>query len=475
MNTRILSDERPEVKVTESIQVTPKLEVDTKQNQGRTDTANARRLVALHSGSIRYVAAWGKWILWDGCRWTTDNSRTIDAKAKDVADSLWKNVVAVKDDVLHEVHKQIIQFARNSSNARGLRDMVDLARSEPAIAVTLDVLDSAPWLLNVENGTVDLRAGTLQEHRQDDYLTKMAPVQFDPAAQCPQWIAFLDTVMAGDASLVAYLQRLVGVSLTGQTTEHILPVLYGTGANGKSVFLSTIRRLLGGNYAMKAARDMLLARSSNAHPTALADLFGKRFVACIETEAGSRLAESLVKELSGGDRIRARHMRQDYWEFEPTHKIWLAVNHKPVIQGTDHGIWRRIKLIPFSVTIADEDQDHELPDKLADELPGILNWAIAGCLSWQKNGLVDPSAVKAATADYRSSMDTLSEFISDRCVTGADRTVRLSAIHDALKAWSDEHDEHPITSRALAKALTERGYAKRRSSVTFFDGIAVIE
>ncbi|MEO8495520.1 MAG: phage/plasmid primase, P4 family [Planctomycetota bacterium] len=217
----------------------------------------------------------------------------------------------------------------------------------------------------------------LRRHDIDDSITKLSKVQYDPKADCPTWREFLDRIMAGNSELIAYLRRLVGYCLTGCTTEQVLPLLYGTGANGKSVFLNTVQALQGRDYAIKAAPDLLLAKKG-AHPTELADLHGKRFVACIESDDGRRLAESLVKELTGGDSIRARRMREDFWEFAPTHKIWLATNHKSTVRGTDHGIWHRVKLIPFTVTIPDDEQDKELPNKLLAELPGILTWALLG-------------------------------------------------------------------------------------------------
>jgi P4 family phage/plasmid primase-like protien len=241
-------------------------------------------------------------------------------------------------------------FCKASNSEHGLRAMLALARSEPGIPILPGELDGDPWLLNVLNGTIDLRTGTLRPHDREDRITKLADVRFDSEADCPVWIGFLQEVLP-DPDLREFVRRLVGYRLTGSTQEHVLPFLFGVGANGKSTFLNTIQSLLGITYAIKAPADLLLAMRNESHPTELADLFGKRLVCCNEAEDGRRLAESLVKELTGGDKIRARRMREDFWEFSPTHKIWLAANHKPSVRGTDHGIWRRIKLIPFTVTI----------------------------------------------------------------------------------------------------------------------------
>lgn len=277
--------------------------------------------------------------------------------------------------------------------------MVVVSLSRPDLAILPATLDAHTWWLNVDNGTLDLRNGTLRPHERRDYLTQLCPVAYDPAAKCPTWLQFLETILGRDGDLVVYVQRLVGYCLTGSTREHVLPFLYGVGANGKSTFIGTLLAMLGSDYAIKAPSDLLLAKQ-DTHPTERADLFGKRLVACVEVEDGRRLAESLVKELTGGDRVRARRMREDFWEFPATHKIWLAANHKPTVRGIDLGIWRRIKLLPFTVVIPDDQQDKDLPVKLLDELPGILAWAVEGCRQWLVDGLREPACVRSATGDY---------------------------------------------------------------------------
>jgi putative DNA primase/helicase len=248
------------------------------------------------------------------------------------------------------------------------------------------------------------------------------------------------------------------VWLTGDVSEQIVPVFYGTGANGKSLILGALQGVLGEDYAMKAAPDLLMAKRGDSHPTERADLFGKRLVCCIETEEGQRFNESLLKEMSGGDSIRARRMREDFWQFAPTHKLVVAVNHKPIVRGTDHGIWRRLRLVPFSVTIPDAEQDKQLPAKLVDEYPGILAWAVQGCLNWHRTGLRCPDAVKAATEEYRSEQDVLGEFIKECCTTSAGDSARASELFKAFQ----EYTGSKISQTKFGKVLNERGFDRAK-------------
>lgn len=427
---------------------------------GRTDAANAARLVEYFGNEIRWVGPWDKFLIWDGRRWRMDQELVIDAFAKRVAKGLWRDLADLiqAQDVDRDTVSAMFGFVRGSNNVNGIRGMVSLARSEPGVAIAVDELDSDPWLLNVENGTIDLRTGALREHRREDFITKLSPVLFDGDAKCPTWLAFLDTIFASSTELIGYMQRLVGYSLTGVTEEHILPFLYGTGANGKSTFCELLLKYLGPDYAMKAPPDLLMAKRGESHPTERADLHGKRFVACIETEAGRRMAEALVKELTGGDRVRARRMREDFWEFAPTHHVWLSSNYKPVVIGTDHGIWRRIKLIPFDVVIADADQDKKLPAKLAAEQSGILNWAIAGCLDWQANGMQEPEIVQGATTEYRTEMDEIGQFIDEFCEFGPNFKVQATRLFEHFLEISGSQ----IGQKRFGSELSRRGFARVR-------------
>jgi putative DNA primase/helicase len=328
--------------------------------------------------------------------------------------------------------------------------------------VAPDALDAGSWLLNVENGTLDLRTGELRPHRRDDLITKIAAVDHDSRATCPTWLAFLDRVLGGSQELAAFLQRAIGYSLTGEATEQVLFLLYGTGANGKSTFLETARALLG-EYAIQASFDTFLAKQDVSREHALARLRGARFVSGSEAEAGARLNEVLVKTLTGGDAVTARFLYREFFEYEPRFKVFLAANHKPTIKGSDHAIWRRIRLVPFTVTIPEQERDPKLREKLRAELPGILNWALEGCLAWQREGLGEPPEVKDATAEYREDMDTLAPFITERCETFPDSRGGSTELYKAYATWSGANGEKPMSQTSFSLRLNERGFERKRS------------
>jgi putative DNA primase/helicase len=329
---------------------------------------------------------------------------------------------------------------------------------------------------DVQNGTLDLRTGQMRQHDRADLLTKEAPVIYDPSATCPTWEAFLTRVMGGDAELIGFLQRAIGYSLTGDTREQVIFLLYGTGANGKSTFLETIRTLLGDDYARQVRTETLTDSNRGTGPTEdLARLKGARFVSARETEEGKRLAEALIKELSGGDTLTARFLYSESFEYRPAFKLFLGANHKPVIRGTDYAIWRRIRLVPFAVTIPPEEQDQNLGAKLAAELPGILTWAVRGCLSWQKNGLGTPAAVTAATAAYRMESDVLSAFLAECCVTNPKGEVQAGPLYTAYKSWCEDNGEKWMTGQMFGRRLTDRGFDKYadRTRHTFYLGLTL--
>lgn len=413
-----------------------------------SDTGNAKRFAAKHAGDVRYCWPWNTYLIFDGQRFKRDDSGEIDRLAKATITDLHDKAKKLQDDA----RQALIKHALKSENAPRIDAMVKLARSESGIPIKPDEFDTDPMLLNVLNGALDLRTGELREHRREDKLTKLAPVEYHKDADCPTWLRFLHTIFAHNADLIAYVQRLLGCCLTGDASEQMLNLFYGTGANGKSVWLNTALALLGPDYAMKASPDLLIVKRNNAHPTERADLFGKRLVVVSETEDGQRLAESLMKDMTGGDRMRARHCHKDNFEFAPTYKIILATNHKPEVRDTGHGTWRRIKVIPFKVTIPDGKQDKHLFDKLRAELSGILAWTVQGCLLWQRDGLEPPREVDVETDDYRREQDVLRGFIEECCIIGSEHRCRGPDLRDAFEKWSDQKG---IAPRTFNKAVRE--------------------
>ena len=435
-----------------------------------TDMGNARRLAARHGKDLRYCWPWKKWLAWDRHRWKLDDTGASAARAKATVRSIYAEAAAAEED---SVRAAIAKWAKQSEKRERLSAMIDLARSEPGIPILPPELDSDPWLLNCKNGTLDLQTGTLREHSPRDYITKLCPTAYHPKAPCPTWLEFLARIFAGDTNLIEFVKRLSGYCLTGSTADHILPVLWGVGSNGKSTFIGGVMDMMGADYAMKAPRNMLMARHGEHHPTELCDLHGKRFVAAVETAEGQRLDESLVKELTGGDPIRARRMREDHWQFNPTHKLILATNHRPEIRDTTHSTWRRVKLLPFTVVIPDEEQDHGLPSKLQAERTGILAWAVEGCLDWQRAGLAEPEAVKLATIEYRSEQDLIGAFLDECCQTGPNERERAGTLYRVYRNWCDQHGEKTVNQTRFGKALSERGFEREKAGVYWYLGVAL--
>ncbi|MBT4512503.1 MAG: DNA primase, partial [Chloroflexi bacterium] len=370
--------------------------------------------------------------------------------------------------------RKITKHAIQSESDQRRKAMVHLAQSEPGVAINLSNLDADPWLINCAKGTIDLHTGTLYPHSREDLLTVLIPVTYDPIAECPRWIEFLNTVMGGDQELIDYLQRAVGYSLTGDTRSQIVFFLHGLGSNGKSTFLLIIRKMLGGYGAKADSSVFMINDSKSGGPTeGLANLHGKRFVIASEVEDKQRLSVRLIKDMTGGEPIVANRKYEHEVEFQPTHKIWLCGNHKPVISDTTYSIWRRMKLIPFSVTITEVDE--QLPMKLESELPGILRWAIEGCLEWQRQGLNEPQGVASATETYRQEQDILFEFLDDRCVKHPLNTVTKKDLCEAYGDWCQGTGTKAVGPRTFTNRLREKGFEEGKSgSNRFWKGIGLI-
>ncbi len=428
-----------------------------------TDCGNGERFAEQHGADVRYCHPWGKWLVWDGRRWPIDASGEVMRRAKRTARSIF---VEASHAVDKDTRDALAKWASASERRERLTAMIALAQSEQPIPVAVEHLDAEPWLLNCENGTIDLRTGELREHRREDYLTKLCPLEYptEPGIDPELWLTFLDRICDGSEPKILFLRRLIGMALVGEVLENILPIFYGAGANGKSVFLETICSMLGSDYAMAAGTSLLMVDRAGRHPTERTDLHGRRFVAANESGDGGRLSEETVKQLTSREGIRARRMREDSWEFKPSHTVVLATNHKPTIRGTDHGIWRRIQLVPFNVTIPEPERDSELANKLQAEWPAILRWAVAGCLDWQRNGLLVPGEVLDATDDYRNEQDILGEFLEERCIVGEGCSARAGDLYKSYSSWAADRGEYAHTQTRFGTQLGERGFKNKRNT-----------
>ena len=422
-----------------------------------TDLGNAERFVYHHGRDLRFCHPWGKWLVWTGTRWQRDESGRVFKMAKDTVRGIYREASAAEDE---DQRKALAKHAASSESEARIRSMVELAK--PEVPVSPDELDDAPWLLNAPNGTVDLRTGELREHRREDLLTKMAGAEYRPGTAAPTWEAFLARALPGE-ELRGFVQRAAGYSATGVTSEQCMLINHGPGANGKSTFHEALAAALD-DYAMRTPTEMLMSKRGGGVPNDVARLKGARFVTASETEEGRRLAESLIKDLTGQDTISARFMRGEFFDFKPTHKLWLSTNHKPEIRGTDNAIWRRIRLVPWAVSIPPADQDKKLPAKLRAELAGVLAWVVEGCLEWRQSGLQAPDEVRRATGAYRSEMDVIGAFLRDECEIGRDFRATLKAVYARYEEWCEEGGERAESKRKFNARLTERGQFEDRRS-----------
>jgi putative DNA primase/helicase len=364
--------------------------------------------------------------------------------------------------------------AQQSQSRRSIEAMIWMARSEPSIAVRLTEFDKDSWLLNVGNGTLDLRTGELRPHARGDLASNIADIEFDSKATSDLWIEFLLKILDRDEELYSYVQRLVGYLLVGDTSEQSLHFLYGLGANGKTVFCEVLIRLLG-DYAVTASPDMIMLRRHGGIPNDVARLRGVRVAIMNETTQGARFDEAKLKDLTGGDTLTARYLHQEFFDFRPTHRLIVRGNHKPAISGTDEGIWRRLRLVPFSVQIPTEEQDRDLLRKLETQLPGILNWALQGCRRWQAEGLKPPPNVVAAVTAYRVECDVLGRFISECCATPKLGQVQSSVLYKRYREYCEQSGERWLPIKNFPEEMRRHGFEhKRFASASTFLGIELV-
>jgi len=423
-----------------------------------TDYGNAERLVALHGNDIRFCPARKKWYIWNGNRWNIDNVGRIMQLSKKTVRTIYREASNANEKAKRT---EIVKHASKSEAEQRIKAMIKLAESEQGIPVLPEELDSDPMLFNVSNGTIDLHTGKLLKHDRKHLITKISPVEFDPAIKAPIWESFLNKIMAGNLDSITYLKRIIGYSLTGNISEQCFFFFYGEGANGKSTFIETIRLLMG-DFSKQADFNTFLKSNNNSIRNDIARLIGARFVSAVEADSGEKLDEVIIKRVTGGDTISARFLYAETFEYKPTFKIFLVANNKPVIQGTDEAIWRRVKLIPFTVTICREEQDPQLPGKLKAELSGILNLAIEGCLEWKKHGLPESNEVETATMEYQHEMNTIEGFLSDRCIILSSAKVQNSLLLTEYQSWCDDNEQIPQSKPVLRAFMTNHGFHSRR-------------
>jgi putative DNA primase/helicase len=428
-----------------------------------TDAGNAERLVAQHGRDLRYVPEVG-WHTWDGRRWRPDADGEVIRRMIKTIRSLAATAPVSRQGPLA---KHVIR-----SEERGrLNAAVALASVSEAVIAPASSLDSSPMLLNVANGTIELESGRLRGHDRDDLLTKLAPVEYNPGASAPTWQRFLRKIFDENEDLIGFVQRAVGYSLTARTDEQVLFLPHGSGANGKSTFLEALRAGLG-EYAQQAPAEMFMERRGDGVRNDVARLRGARFLAAVETSEGRRLDETLVKRVTGGDTVAARHLYREYFEFVPVAKLWLATNHLPEIRGGDEAIWRRVRLIPFDVFIPEHERDASLGRRLRGELPGVLRWAVEGAVNWCERGLGNSAAVVNATEDYRDNMDALGAFIAEKCMEEPSAEISASELFNAYGYWAASANEEQLTKKAFGLRLRERGFkATRDGQARFYKGL----
>ena len=436
-----------------------------------TDATNAARLAKEQGRNIRYNSAWKKWIVWSGKYWVTDESGAmVHEKGLEVVRNIYDELLKTND---YRERIEIEKYGMLSESVRRREAFVKAAQWNSALNIQSDNLDPDPYLLNVQNGTINVLNGEFREHRQEDMISKIANVEYVPGADCPLWKQFIREIMNYKADLVNFLQTAAGWALTANIEEQTMFILYGSGANGKTTFLNTILNLLG-DYATSTPTESFMKKNGDQNTNDIARLRGTRFVTTTEAEQGRRLSEPLIKKITGNDQMTARFLYGEYFNFTPTFKIFMATNHKPVIKGTDYGIWRRIKLIPFTTTIPEDKQDKGLETKLKKEASGILNWLLEGAARWKREGLQAPAIILNATDEYRGEMDVIGNFLKERTVQGKEYTIRIRELYKAYSDWCDDNKEHAVSERFFTMRLKEMNYEQcRTSEARFWSGLAL--
>lgn len=429
------------------------------------DTGNADRFVAKFQDKARYSYIDRGWYFYNGRKWEFDNLGHIKSLTEEVIQDMRKELVYCEDE---DEEKAFLKHLKYTRNNRGKTNM--MKESEHRLAILPSDFDKDKDVFNVMNGVISLRDGKLFEHHHEKYLSKMSSVEYTDKIDTPLWNEFLNQIFDNDIELINYIQKAVGYSMSGSTKEQCVFFCYGNGRNGKSTFLDIISAIMG-DYATNIQPETIMVnRQTGGANSDIARLKGARFVTTVEPNQGARINEGLLKQLTGGDTVTARHLYGREFEFEAEFKLWMATNHKPIIRGRDLGIWRRMHLIPFTVQISDDKVDKNLKYKLKKELTGILNWAVEGCIKWQREGLKMPAAVMDAVKEYKSEMDVISAFLEDCTIQGPGE-VKASELYKAYAEWAEQNGEYKMSNTMFGKEVAIRYERIKRRDGWYYQGL----
>jgi putative DNA primase/helicase len=437
----------------------------------KTDGGNATRLARQHGENFRYLEDKREWRAWDGKRWKPGAESEIQRAAKSVVDFMYQEVATI-DDL--EERDELSKWARTSDSRKGREGMIALARFEPGICSNREAFDKDPMLLNVQNGTLDLRTLTLREHRREDTITKLIPINYNPGAKCPRWLQFLEETFPGQPEVIEFLQRSLGYTLTGRIDEQCFWLLIGQGNNGKSKFLDAIQHVLSDYATPTSFNTFALQKGGTAaiNPRdGLASLEGARFVRASESDQGRQISEALLKALTGGEQVRTARMYAEDYAYMPTYKIWLSTNHEPTIKGTDDGIWRRIHRVNFDTVVPEAKRDPQILDKFIAEDEGILAWVIEGLEKYLRDGLRVPEKVRRATKEYRTSQDVVAQFLAEMSEADKHAETKARALFEAYKRWAELNGERPMTQTRFGAEVSKRYKRTHKTAGDIYAGM----
>lgn len=433
------------------------------------DTGNAARFVDTYGEIIRYSYVRKNWYFYNGKTWELDQEGKVKSLVDEILEKMKKEPVYVTDDMDEEeaikLHRRHLKYSRGSNGKTNM-----LKESQHLVPITPEQFDKDKHLLNVQNGYIDLKTGQLHEHDKEKYFTKIASIEYTDKIDCPLWMDFLNQIFDGNQALIKYIQRAVGYSLSGSTEEQMMFILYGNGRNGKSVFLDIITEMLG-NYTTNIQPQTIMVKNlSNGANSDIARLQGARLVTTTEPNDGMRFDEGLVKQITGGDKVTARFLYGDEFEYFPEFKLWMATNHKPIIRGTDDGIWRRMAVIPFTVQIPEHKVDKQLKYKLRREMTAILNWAVEGYQEWQRIGLAEPQIIKNQRQEYRTEMDVVELFIEECCIRKSGERAKASDLYSVYSSWAKDNNQYLMSNTKFGKEMSNK-FQKITSNGVHYIGI----